>query len=162
MKPRLNSRPGGKRRSLICASFRSRDKATSTGPPIEPRTGRWEVPVHMPSNAAQIEDWKAAVGRTWTQFQEQLERQLDPLGREALRALAPMPGEHILDIGCGCGATTLDLAVRVGPVGSVVGVDISVPMLDVARRRPRPADAGAAEYTQRAAQYDPLGAGFRP
>ena len=114
----------------------------------------------MPSNAAQIQDWNAAVGRTWTQFQEQLERQLDPLGREALRALAPMPGEHILDIGCGCGATTLDLAVRVGPVGSVVGVDISVPMLDVARRRPRPADAGAAEFLQLDAQYDPLGSVF--
>ena len=112
------------------------------------------------SNAAQIEDWNAAVGRTWTQFQEQLERQLDPLGREAIRALAPMPGEHILDVGCGCGATTLDLAVRVGPVGSVVGVDISVPMLDVARRRPRPADAGAAEFLQLDAQYDPLGPVF--
>src|SRR5580692_690847 len=115
MKPRLSSRPGGKRRSLICASFRSRDKATSTAPPIATEgRGRWEV-FHMAdaskrsSNAAQIEDWNAAVGRTWTQFQEQLERQLDPLGREALRALAPMPGEHILDIGCGCGATTLDL-----------------------------------------------------
>jgi SAM-dependent methyltransferase len=112
------------------------------------------------SNAAQIEDWNAAVGRTWTQFQEQLERQLEPLGREALRALAPIPGEHILDIGCGCGATTLDLAVRVGPVGSVVGVDVSVPMLDVARRRSRPADAGAAEFLQLDAQHDTLGSAF--
>jgi SAM-dependent methyltransferase len=112
------------------------------------------------SNAAQIEDWNAAVGRTWTQFQEQLERQLDPLGREALRALAPMPGEHILDIGCGCGATTLDLAVRVGRVGSVVGVDVSVPMLDVARQRSRPADAGRAEFLQLDAQHDTLGSAF--
>src|SRR3981081_3544378 len=112
------------------------------------------------SNAAKAQDGNPAGGRTWTQFQEQLERQLDPLGREALRALAPMPGEHILDIGCGCGATTLDLAVRVGPVGSVVGVDISVPMLDVARRRPRPADAGAAEFLQLDAQYDMLGSVF--
>jgi SAM-dependent methyltransferase len=112
------------------------------------------------SNAAQIQDWNAAVGRTWTQFQEQLERQLGPLGREALRALAPMPGEHILDIGCGCGATTLDLAVRVGPVGSVVGVDVSVPMLEVARRRSRPADAGRAEFLQLDAQHDTLGSAF--
>src|ERR1700724_3910050 len=95
------------------------------------------------SNAAQTQEGNAAVGRPWTQFQEQLERQLDPLGREALRALAPLPGEHILDIGCGCGATTLDLAVRVGPVGSVVGVDVSVPMLEVARRRSRHPGAGA-------------------
>jgi len=112
------------------------------------------------SNAAQIEDWNAAVGRTWTQFQEQLERQLDPLGREAIRALAPMPGEHILDVGCGCGATTLDLAVRVGRLGSVVGVDVSVPMLDVARQRSRPADAGRAEFLQLDAQHDTLGSAF--
>jgi SAM-dependent methyltransferase len=112
------------------------------------------------SNAAQIEDWNAAVGRTWTQFQEQLERQLDPLGREAIGALAPLPGEHILDVGCGCGATTLDLAVRVGPVGSVVGVDVSVPMLDVARGRSRPADAGRAEFLQLDAQHDTLGSAF--
>jgi SAM-dependent methyltransferase len=112
------------------------------------------------SNAAQIQDWNAAVGRTWTQFQDQLERQLEPLGREAIRALAPMTGEHILDIGCGCGATTLDLAVRVGPVGSVVGVDVSVPMLEVARGRSRPADAGAAEFLQLDAQVDTLGSAF--
>jgi SAM-dependent methyltransferase len=130
------------------------------------RCRRASTGVHMAyasqpsSNAAQIEDWNAALGRTWTQFQEQLERQLDPLGQETIRALAPVPGEHILDIGCGCGATTLDLAVRVGRGGSVVGVDVSVPMLDVARQRSRPADAGPAEFLQLDAQHDTLGSAF--
>jgi SAM-dependent methyltransferase len=91
------------------------------------------------ANAAQIEYWNASAGETWALFQEQLDRQIAPLGLEAQRVLAAAPGEVILDIGCGCGQTTLDLANRVGSEGHVVGIDISSPMLEVACRRP-PAD----------------------
>lgn len=45
------------------------------------------------------------------------------------------PGDRILDIGCGCGATLLELSPRVGIKGNVVGVDVSAVMLEVARRR---------------------------
>src|SRR5262249_15945665 len=44
-------------------------------------------------------------------------------------------GEHVLDVGCGCGQTALELAQRVGASGSVVGIDISQPMLARARER---------------------------
>jgi SAM-dependent methyltransferase len=87
-------------------------------------------------NAAQIEFWNAVPGRTWAELQELLDRQIEPLGKEAMRVLAPAAGERILDIGCGCGHTTLDLAERVGPSGAVLGIDISRPMLEVARQRP--------------------------
>jgi SAM-dependent methyltransferase len=92
------------------------------------------------SNAAQIEYWNATAGETWAQFQEALDRQVEPLGLAAMDLLRPGAGEHMLDIGCGCGHTSLALAARVQPKGSVVGVDISKPMLDVAFRRPRAAD----------------------
>jgi SAM-dependent methyltransferase len=92
------------------------------------------------SNAAQIEYWNASAGETWAQFQEALDRQVEPLGLAAMDQLRPGEGEHILDIGCGCGQTSLALAARVRPTGSVVGVDISKPMLDVAFRRQRTAD----------------------
>ncbi len=52
-----------------------------------------------------------------------------------MEVLAPREGERIVDIGCGCGQTSLALAARVGPTGSVVGVDVSKPMLEVALRR---------------------------
>jgi SAM-dependent methyltransferase len=92
------------------------------------------------SNAAQIEYWNASAGETWARFQEALDRQVEPLGLAAMDVLCPAKGEDIVDIGCGCGQTSLGLAARVRPTGSVVGVDISQPMLDVALRRPRAAD----------------------
>jgi len=87
------------------------------------------------ANSAQIEYWNAAAGLTWAEFQEQLDRQIESLGLEAMRVLAPIKGERIVDIGCGCGQTALELACRVGSEGSVLGVDISTPMLEVARTR---------------------------
>jgi ubiquinone/menaquinone biosynthesis C-methylase UbiE len=50
-----------------------------------------------------------------------------------LVALAPRPGERILDIGCGGGATALDLARAVAPGGAVVGVDQSAAALEFAQ-----------------------------
>jgi len=69
----------------------------------------------------------------WAEVRELLERQLAPLGRRALTALAPRPGEHFLDIGCGGGDTTLDLAKAVAPDGTVVGIDLSAAVLAFAR-----------------------------
>ena len=70
----------------------------------------------------------------WAEVREPLELQLAPLGRRALAALAPRPGESVLDIGCGGGATALDLAQAVAPNGRVVGVDLSAAILAYARR----------------------------
>jgi SAM-dependent methyltransferase len=70
----------------------------------------------------------------WAEVREPLERQLAPLGRRALAALAPRPGESVLDIGCGGGETALDLARAVAPDGTVVGVDLSAAVLVFARR----------------------------
>src|SRR5450432_2854389 len=72
--------------------------------------------------------------RAWAEVREALELQLAPLGRHALAALAPQPGENVLDIGCGGGETALDLARAVAPDGTVVGVDLSASVLAFARR----------------------------
>ena len=109
------------------------------------------------ANAAQIDYWNTVAGETWARFQEQLDRQVEPLGLAAMDALAPSDGEHVIDIGCGCGQTSLALASRVAPTGTVVGVDISKPMLEVARRRPRPTATSALTFRQLDAQTDDLG-----
>lgn len=81
-------------------------------------------------------------GPVWVEYRERLDAMLAPLGEAAIARLHPDPGEHVLDIGCGTGTTSLELARLVGESGHVTGVDVSAPMLDEARRRAT--DAGLA------------------
>ena len=111
------------------------------------------------SNTAQIEYWNTKAGETWAKFQEALDRQIETLGLAAMNTLKPEGGEHIIDIGCGCGQTSLDLGSRVGAAGSVVGVDISKPMLEVALRRLRLAPNLRVTFRLLDAQSDDLGHG---
>src|SRR4051794_12578826 len=94
----------------------------------------------MTTNAGQIEYWNGPAADIWVAQQERLDRQLDSLGRATLRALAPRPGEHVLDVGCGSGQTTLELGAAVGAGGRVVGIDISSQLLAAARTRNRSAN----------------------
>ena len=86
-------------------------------------------------NAEQIEFWNGPAADKWIDFNRELDRMLDPLGHLAMDRAEPAPGEHALDVGCGCGGTTLELARRVAPSGAVTGIDVSEPMLAFARER---------------------------
>jgi SAM-dependent methyltransferase len=86
-------------------------------------------------NADQIEFWNGLTGDRWVQHQNALDAMISGIGNDALARADVQQGERILDIGCGCGQTTLELARRVGPSGSVTGIDISAPMLEHARSR---------------------------
>ena len=111
------------------------------------------------ANAAQIDYWNKTAGQTWVQYQDQLDRQIEPLGLEGIKVLSPSIGERILDVGCGCGQTTLTLAEQVGPTGAVTGVDISAPMLEVARARPVSDGAAHPTFLECDAQTAELGEG---
>ncbi len=88
-----------------------------------------------PTNSAQIDYWNEKGGPKWVLHQETLDAQIGPHGEAMIQAAAVRPGEKILDVGCGCGGTTLRIAQHAGAEGHVTGVDISLPMLGLARDR---------------------------
>ena len=85
-------------------------------------------------NADQADFWNGPGGETWTTQRDRFNAMLGSIGDEAIARARPQPGEHVLDVGCGTGHTTSDLARRVAPGGSVMGLDISALMLQGARR----------------------------
>ena len=89
------------------------------------------------SNAEMIRYWNEGAAPAWTRFEEALDAQLEPLGARARERAGLRDGERVLDVGCGCGATTLELAAAVGRAGRVVAIDISRPMLARAEQRAR-------------------------
>ncbi len=88
-------------------------------------------------NQAQIAYWNGPIGHMWARAQEKRDRDHAPMTEAALKLAAAQPGESVLDIGCGSGTTTLRLAEAVTEAGRVFGIDISAPMLAVARRHAR-------------------------
>ena len=68
-------------------------------------------------NAEQIEFWNEVQGDKWVRLQDRTDAMLQPIGNAAIERLNPQPGERLLDVGCGCGTTSMELANRVSPGG---------------------------------------------
>lgn len=94
-----------------------------------------EAPAGHAGNADQIAYWNGPSGQRWTDRQELQDRMLAPVLDILTDRAKPAAGERVLDVGCGCGATTVAFAGKVGSSGSVLGIDISAPMLERARHR---------------------------
>ena len=87
------------------------------------------------TNTDMIEFWNGDAGRKWVRFQEMMDVSLFPLGQCAMEAAKPKAGERVIDVGCGCGGATFELARRVALDGAVLGLDVSAPMLSRAKIR---------------------------
>ena len=88
------------------------------------------------------EDWAGEMGARWLASLDRFEGMIAPIGKALLAQAAYQPGERVLDLGCGGGATTLAIAQAVGPEGAALGLDIA-PML-IERASARAAAAGSA------------------
>ncbi len=108
------------------------------------------------SNEEQRRHWNEEAGPVWARRQAEMDRVLEPYGALALDAAEVPPGGSVLDVGCGCGATSLELARRVGPGGRVLGVDLSEPMLARARERAAEADLPQVRFELADAQEHPF------
>ena len=85
-------------------------------------------------NVDQAEAWDGPEGEYWAVHRARFDDVISPHHRALLPAAAIVPGERVLDIGCGNGLTSRDAARAVGPSGSVLGVDLSGPMLGRAEK----------------------------
>jgi SAM-dependent methyltransferase len=87
------------------------------------------------ANAEQIEYWNGEGGLRWAQEDARMARLLHPIAEALLDHIRPTHGATALDIGCGGGSQSVLLAERLGGTGRVIGVDISGPLLEVARAK---------------------------
>jgi ubiquinone/menaquinone biosynthesis C-methylase UbiE len=93
-----------------------------------------EPPVGHDLNADQIAYWNGPGGQHWTDRQQAQDTLLAPVSDILIDRAKARTGERIIDAGCGCGATAIAFAQKVGPTGHVLGIDISAPMLARARQ----------------------------
>jgi SAM-dependent methyltransferase len=90
--------------------------------------------------------WNGPAGEKWVRLQDQLDVGLQPFADAVFAAAMLQTGEAVLDVGCGCGATTLQAAKLVGTSGRATGVDISAPMITRARDRACAQNLGNASF----------------
>lgn len=87
------------------------------------------------ANQTERDNWNGVSGQRWITDADGRDRIMTAVADMLLAAAHLQSGERVLDVGCGCGATTLAAARAVGSAGAVLGVDVSEPMLSVARQR---------------------------
>lgn len=98
------------------------------------------------ANNQHHDQWDGTEGQHWARHADRYDRMLAPFADQLATAAAVSAGERILDVGCGCGITTIEAAIATGPSGRAVGVDISPQMLETAAGRA--AASGVADRTR--------------
>lgn len=99
-------------------------------------------------NADMLAFWNGQGGRTWVDRQAHTDITLSSVTRALLAFAAPCTGERVLEVGCGCGAPTLEFTRTVGPSGRVAALDISGPMLAEGKARAKAAGICNIDWRQ--------------
>jgi ubiquinone/menaquinone biosynthesis C-methylase UbiE len=100
----------------------------------------------LDGNREAIEAWNTVLFEKFVRYRDTLVKGLGNHGNRALALFAPQPGWHVVDIGCGFGDTTIDIARRVGPSGSATGIDAAANFLEIARNDAREARVENATF----------------
>jgi SAM-dependent methyltransferase len=108
------------------------------------------------ANAEAIQAWDGPLYDRFVRFRHIVVAGLAIHGEEALRLFPPQPGQRVLDIGCGFGDTTQDIARMVGPEGEAVGVDAAARFIEDAREEAAAAGVQSARFEIADVQGDDL------
>jgi SAM-dependent methyltransferase len=103
-------------------------------------------------NAEMVALWNSKATSAWATHPERYDLMGAPFGWMALDAARLAPGDRVLDVGCGAGQLSLDAAALIEPGGSVVGVDVSGRLLEVARTRASRTGAASVSFVEGDAQ----------
>jgi SAM-dependent methyltransferase len=109
-----------------------------------------------PAEALKGEDWAGEMGAKWLANLDRFEGMIAPIGEALLARAAFRPGERVIDLGCGGGATTRAIAAAVAPGGEVVGLDISPDLVGEAQGRAEAAGLANARFVCGDAAIAPL------
>ncbi len=99
-----------------------------------------------PDNVEATEAWSGPLFEVFVKYRELTGSGLGAHGDAALALSSPRPGDRVLDLGCGFGETTLRLAEMVGAEGSALGIDVSEPFVELARKEAVGAGVANVEY----------------
>ncbi len=113
---------------------------------------RWGTGV----NAEAIQAWDGPLYERFVRFRPIVTTGLGAHGDAALRLVPPRTGERVLDIGCGFGDTTQQIAALVGPGGEVIGVDAAAQFIDTATREAAEAGFENVRFLVADVQTEPL------
>lgn len=86
-------------------------------------------------DSGQARLWNGPAGQAWVEAQAILDRMFEPLERMLVDAVVAASARHVLDIGCGTGATVLAACRALGPPARCTGIDIAAPIIAAARAR---------------------------
>jgi SAM-dependent methyltransferase len=107
-------------------------------------------------NAEAIQAWDGPLYDRFVRFRHIVTAGLGAHGDVALRLVPPQQGQRVLDIGCGFGDTTQQIAELVGPEGEAVGVDAAERFIETATAEAAEADVANARFFAADVQTDPL------
>jgi ubiquinone/menaquinone biosynthesis C-methylase UbiE len=111
------------------------------------------------ANEEAVRAWDTVLYERWKQFREVFVGSLDEITAVAFERCPPPAGGTCIDVGCGFGETTLQMAELVGPQGSVLGTDSSVRFIEDARREAAAAGVTNVRFEAADAQtavWDPI------
>ena len=111
-------------------------------------------------NSEAIEAWNGVLFDRFVQYREIFSTGLGAHGQAALAQFPPAAGERVIDIGCGFGDTTRDIARLVGPEGEAVGVDAAERFIELATREAEQEGVSNATFAVADVQHEVPGAGY--
>ena len=123
------------------------------------------TPASHDQNADQVAYWNGPAGQRWAERQAAQDVLLRPVADLLVDRAGFEPGERVIDVGCGSGATAIAFARAVEPTGYVLGIDVSGPMLERARQAAKDlpiefVQADATVYPFEPASFDVLASRF--